>query len=734
MDTQAKRTILATVLCLVILFGWMKLMKVYNPPPKQVTSAPAASQPAPGAQVATSRPGPASAPAAEALTTDTVTRPTAEMHGAGFVATNAPSAATVTLGNDRQDNPQTKFANPYDMGVVITPRGAGVESLKLSRHRDKPPADPKHPNDDPYPLLRPVENPQGGQPYDSFVTESIRLLDEKATVPLDDVIWSVRNESVAEGENVVLQTRIKGPQSPGGEVDVLEITKTYLLRRKTPCLLIGFEIRNLSDKPQNVLLTERGPVGIKAEDPQREYRRVTAAVINEETGQISSGTTVTRANLEKAEEGRLEFLPGEGRQRLWAAISNKYFGCIEDPWTSQKDAKYPDYIGQVYGRVLLPKQSKADDLTVEWVLKPRKPLEPRGQAGDTCAFEFNTYCGPKGMHAFDSLPPDLQARHYEIVSIPDVPWCTFSFLTSVMLWLLTHTYRLVGNYGVAIIVLVVIVRLVLHPISKRSQVNMMKMQKGMALLKPKIDAIQQQYKNDKTKLNEETMKLYREEGINPTSQFFGCLPMFLQMPIWVALYTTLNIDVDLRHQPFCLWMRDLSSQDALINLSGSYSIPLIGNMMGPITAFNLLPIIMTVTMYAQQKLTQKMSKPAKPPPPKTDKDGNPVPDQMAQQQKMMNYMTIFFGFLFYNFPSGLNLYILSSNLLGMLEQYIIKKEIRRKEAGGEFEVKKKPATDADRPSLFGRYLGLLQKKAEEARQTQSDRPRAVEKKRGKGRD
>jgi YidC/Oxa1 family membrane protein insertase len=264
--------------------------------------------------------------------------------------------------------------------------------------------------------------------------------------------------------------------------------------------------------------------------------------------------------------------------------------------------------------------------------------------------------------------------------------------------------------------------------------NMMKMQKGMAHLKPKIEAIQQQYKNDKQRLNEETMKLYREEGINPASQFLGCLPMFLQMPILVALYTALNLDVDLRHQPFCLWIHDLSSPDALIRFGGSYLIPLIGSMIGPITALNILPLIMTVTMYAQQKFMQKLTAAQTPPTVKRDKDGNPVPDQMAQQQKMMNFMMIFFGLMFYNLPSGLNLYFLTSNLLGMLEQYIIKKEIRRKEARGDFEVKQKPAAGTGKPSLFGRYIDMMQKKAEQVRMVQSERPQTpADKKHGKTR-
>ncbi len=214
------------------------------------------------------------------------------------------------------------------------------------------------------------------------------------------------------------------------------------------------------------------------------------------------------------------------------------------------------------------------------------------------------------------------------------------------------------------------------------------------------------------------MKLYREEGINPAGQLLGCLPMVLQMPVWVALWTTLNTNVDMRHEPFFWWINDLAAPDALFPFPESWFFTL--PMLGAVEAFNLLPLIMTATMYGQQKITQKLTKPTTPAKPKLDKHGRPLPDQLAQQQKMMSFMMIFFGIIFYNFPSGLNLYILSSNRLGMLEQWRIKKHIREKEERGEFEVRKtSPAADKVKPSRIGGYIEKLQKKAEQARLAQS---------------
>jgi YidC/Oxa1 family membrane protein insertase len=733
MEPQTKRTLLATFLCLLVLFGWMRLQAHLSPPP---TSQPAVTGPA---EVASGQPAERTAPPTSAVgvaqspSAVTTTPPASQQDRApGYVVPDAPSRKTVTLGDARHDNAKAGFTNPYEMSVVVTPRGGGVESVYLSRHRKSPPKDKKNPQDDPYPLLLPIDDLVSGETFTSFVTESIRLVQEKALVPLDNAVWSLRKEPDQAGEKAVLQTRLRrtAAQSPSaGDTDILEITKTYFLPKNSPLLRMTLSVRNLTPSQHGIVVAERGPLGIQAIDPDKDYRRVVAAVIDEETEKkVTNASSPTRTDILKAEDSRLELLPGEGRQRLWAAVGNKYFACIVAPLAGEPGKKYPDYLGQVFAKALLKDRKPADDMTLEQVFKPKKLLEPSGTPGDTVTWEIEAYCGAKDTNVFDILPAEARSRHYELVSAPDGSSCTFEPLPTVMRWLLTNTYRVVHNYGISIIILVIIVRLVLHPISRRGQGNMIKMQKGMARLKPKLEAVQQQYKNDKARLSEEMRKVYAEEGINPATQFLGCLPMFLQMPIWVALWATLNSDVHLRHQPFCLWITDLSSPDALIPFASPFNIPLLSGLMGPIYALNLLPIIMTVTMYAQQKLTQKMTK-APPAPPKLDKDGRPLPDQMAQQQKMMNFMTLFFGLLFYNFPSGLNLYILSSNLLGMLEQYIIKRDLRLKEERGELFVKKEPKPGG-KPSLFSRYAGAIQKKVEQARQIQSDRPRQDPGKRG----
>lgn len=704
MEPQTRRTLIASLVCIAILLGWFQLQSALYPPPTAppATSAPAAAATQPvDSTIAAVPAGITSAPAP----TEAPTQP----KGSIFSVESA-AAKTVTLGDDRENDPKAGFTNPYDMAVVVSSRGAGIESVRLSRYRNHVPKNKKKPGHDPYDLLSPVEDPNSAQPLLSFVTERLLLVAEKQTVEMAGDQWQLTKRVDDSGETAELQTVVKRGDQP-----VFRLIRTYRLAKNSYHLDSSFRVENLTGEPRNVIVTQRGPIGVKNDDPQREFRRIVTAVIDE-NGRIIDGEKAMHSDVYKAEGATKELRTAEGQHPLWSALGSKYFVCIESPLPAANSKKpYPEYWVKTLARAYDPTADKRDDLTFEQVYA-LPAIAPKGEG----AIAVQTYFGPKSDDLFARLP-EAKARNYGIVRHADMSGCTFQVIQVAMLWLLTLAYKIVGNYGVAIIILVCIVRLILHPITKRGQINMMKMQKGMAHLKPKMEALQEQYKHDKQKLNEEVMKLYREEGINPAGQVLGCLPMVLQMPIWVALWTTLNTNVELRHKPFFLWINDLASPDALYQPvpPWNFHIPLLGSMTGPINAFNLLPIIMMITMYAQQKFMQKLTKPATPPPPKLDEHGQPVADPMAQQQKMMSFMTIFFGFLFYNFPSGLNLYILSSNLLGMYEQYRIKTHIREREAQGDFEVKKKSAAAVDngKPS----FLERLSKMADDARLMQSDR-------------
>jgi len=250
------------------------------------------------------------------------------------------------------------------------------------------------------------------------------------------------------------------------------------------------------------------------------------------------------------------------------------------------------------------------------------------------------------------------------------------------------------------------------------------MQKQMARAQPKLEAAKQKYANDRTALGQAQMQIYKEEGINPAGQFLSCLPLFLQMPILGALWTALAASVEMRHAPFDgWWIKDLAGPDALISWADKFpqgvDIPILSWMAGRVNSFNLLPILMGISQLLQMKYMPRV----------TSGPGavtGPAAQQMEQQRKMMMWMSAFFVIMFYNQPSGLNLYWMASNLFGILEQWRIRKHIADLEnkkgdepPGG---VRRGGPPDKPRkPSFLLKMWENLQKQAEDARKQQGQR-------------
>jgi YidC/Oxa1 family membrane protein insertase len=199
--------------------------------------------------------------------------------------------------------------------------------------------------------------------------------------------------------------------------------------------------------------------------------------------------------------------------------------------------------------------------------------------------------------------------------------------------MLRWTYaHVVSNYGVAIILLTVLLRLVTYPLTQKSMKSMKKFQ----VISPQLKEVQEKYKGDRERMQQEVMALYKRTGINPmTALGGGCLPMLLQFPFLIALYFALQASIDLRHADFMLWINDLSAPENLFSIAGMPIRP--------------LPLMMGATMVLQQRLM-------------------PSAGADAQQRQMMTMMSVVFIFLFYQFPSGLVLYWFVSNLLGILQQ------------------------------------------------------------------
>ncbi|MCZ6794075.1 MAG: membrane protein insertase YidC [Planctomycetota bacterium] len=226
-----------------------------------------------------------------------------------------------------------------------------------------------------------------------------------------------------------------------------------------------------------------------------------------------------------------------------------------------------------------------------------------------------------------------------------------------------------GSWGLAIVLLTFCVKLCLHPINRRSQRSMMRFQKQMQKIKPEMDEIKERLSGDRTALNREIQALWKKHGVNPAQQMAGCLIIFLQLPIWIGLYKTLEYAIGLRQSGF-LYIDDLTRPDALLSDVGLASLPFLGNWLG--NHFNLLPILYVILTVVNQRMQPK-----------------PTDPQMQTQYKMMSFMMVFFGFIFYRFPAGFMLYIMTSAALGIIESKIIKRQLKREEESGGLV----PATD-----------------------------------------
>jgi len=298
----------------------------------------------------------------------------------------------------------------------------------------------------------------------------------------------------------------------------------------------------------------------------------------------------------------------------WIAIQDRYFISSIIPKNYQ-EASMRLFINQ-------------NDILEAQYMQPESVINP----GTQHVFEFELFFGPKSMKILGKSDYDLDKA---------INFGMFDFIAKPCVWVMNFIYGFIPNYGVAIIILTLITKILLWPLGTKSYKSMGEMKK----IQPLMAEIREKYKNDKKRMNQEVMGLYKTYKINPMG---GCLPMIAQIPVFFALYRMLYEAIELRHAPFFGWINDLSAPDRLFHFN--FSIP----FMQPPYGIPVLTIIMGASMLLQQKMS---------PPP-----GDPA------QAKMMMLMPIIFTFIFINFSSGLVLYWLTNNLLSISQQYYISKK------------------------------------------------------------
>lgn len=295
----------------------------------------------------------------------------------------------------------------------------------------------------------------------------------------------------------------------------------------------------------------------------------------------------------------------------WFALESQYFMTSAVP-------RQP-----VDGRVHLA--ASPEEVLENRFISAEQSLAP----GEREMMAYNLFFGPKSV----SL---LRGYDNGLARAIDFGW--FDFLAKPILWVMNLIHKVIPNYGVAIILLTILIKILLWPLGNKSYKSMAEMKK----LQPLMAEIREKYKDDKQKMNEELMGLYRIYKVNPVG---GCLPMVLQIPVFLAFYRMLYGAIELRHAPFIGWINDLSAPDRLFRFD--FAIPL----MHPPYGIPVLTVVMGATMFLQQKMS---------PPP-----GDP------SQAKLMMFMPLMFTVIFINFPSGLVLYWLVNNVLSIAQQYYV---------------------------------------------------------------
>jgi YidC/Oxa1 family membrane protein insertase len=352
---------------------------------------------------------------------------------------------------------------------------------------------------------------------------------------------------------------------------------------------------------------------------------------------------------------------GDGQALSFAGVDGQYFAAVMIPI---REALYDVWFDSTEAIVAGTPLDPRTPVTYTNVTCRMTRQSLQLAAGATHRDSYQIFMGPKRPDLLANYQPGGDADH----SLKDIVYyglALFGAVARAMLAILHFFYSIVGNYGIAIVMLTVLVRGAMFPISFKQTQNMARMQ----ALKPEMDRITEKYKTDMQKRSQAIQELYRKHSINPLG---GCLPVFLQLPIFIGLYRALMVDVELRLSPLfshaIRWCSNLAAPDMFLNWSAimpefvKNGIGIFG--LGPY--LNILPLV-TVGLFL---VTQKMAMP------------EPTNEQMAMQQKMMKYMTMFMGLLFYKVASGLCLYFIASSLWGIAERKLLPKATAPDAAAG----------------------------------------------------
>ena len=579
--TDQKNTIIAILLSVIVLIGWQYFFT--GPQMEKQKAAQEAQQQQ--SQTQTQTPGVAPAPG-------TQTAPgTAPAPG---VPTTRPGAApreSVLAGS-----PRIQIDTPRLRGSIAL-KGARIDDVSLKDYRET--VDPKSPN---IKLLSPAGSP------DPFYAEFgwVAPAGSKVKLPNADTVWTAATGGALthtqpvvlswdNGEGLTFRRTIAVDANFMFTVnDTVENTGT------DAATIYGYGLisRHGTPKVEGFYILHEGLIGVLGEGKLHE---ITYSDIAGEPPQIVKSTGG------------------------WLGITDKYWAAT----------LIPDQAATIQGRFQSTKVGTLDTFQTDYLLDATT-IAPGGKVSS----QARLFAGAKEVAVVDGYEAQYGIKNFELL----IDWGWFYFITKPMFFALDYFFRLTGNFGIAILVVTVFIKILFFPLANKSYASMARMK----AVQPQMLEIRERFGDDKVKQQQAMMDLYKREKINPVS---GCLPILIQIPVFFALYKVLFVTIEMRHAPFFGWIRDLSAPDptTVFNLFGLIPWdPSVVPVLGPFLMLGVWPLIMGATMFVQMKM-------------------NPAPPDPTQKM-IFDWMPFFFTFLLASFPAGLVIYWAWNNFLSVLQQ------------------------------------------------------------------
>jgi YidC/Oxa1 family membrane protein insertase len=592
MREENKNLIVAIVLSVAVLIGWQYFFAAPQAEKQRLATQEQSTQVNPNAPNPPSTPSQAGGPSAP-------------------VPGTVPAAPAVPVVESREAalarSPRVAIDSPAIAGSINL-RGGRIDDVALKHYRET--VDPKSPN-----IV--LFSPSGSQ--NPYYADFGWVGAQAGALPGADTVWTADKTTLTPSSPVTLtwdngQGLVFRRTISVDERSMFSVKNAVENRGSAPVTLHPYGLVSRHGMPTTLgyYVLHEGMIGVLGDQGLQEY---------------------TYTNIDK--EGPTAGLNTVGR--VWDGVTGGFLGITDKYWAA---AVVPDQT-QPYQGSFTSRQEPNGRVYQANMLGNAQTLQP----GATTEVTQHLFAGAKEVAVVDNYRDTLNIKNFDLL----IDWGWFYFITKPLFMVLDFFYRLFGNFGVAILLVTVVLKLVFFPLANKSYASMAKMK----AVQPEMTSIRERYADDKMKQQQALMELYKKEKINPVA---GCWPVLIQIPVFFALYKVLFVTIEMRHAPFFGWIRDLAAPDptSIFNLFGLLpynpgAVPVVG----PFLMLGAWPIIMGITMWLQMKM-------------------NPEPPDPIQKQ-VFAWMPVIFTFMLGSFPAGLVIYWAWNNLLSVSQQAFIMK-------------------------------------------------------------